>query len=111
MPHDREKDLLAGRDFSHLTEALSWLAGMGYSHEFALDQNGLTDLDTGKIYPPEQLLFRGQYRFEGASDPSDSSELFAVEAADGALGTLVIAYGAKHSGPAEIIRKIAFSYQ
>lgn len=111
MLNDPEKDLLAGQDFSHLTQALEWLKSAGYRHEFSVEPDGLVDLDTQKKYLPAQLRFTGQYRFEGASDPADSSEVFAVVADDGARGSLVVAYGAKHSGPAGIISKIEFSYQ
>ncbi|WP_258104443.1 hypothetical protein [Marinoscillum sp. MHG1-6] len=40
------------------------------------------------------------------TDPSDSSELFMFEANDGTKGTLVMAYGAKHSQNVSLIKQV-----
>ena len=47
----------------------------------------------GKAYQPEDLKIVKVYRFEGESDPSDSSVLYIIEANDGLLGYSIDAYG------------------
>ena len=99
---------LESKDFDHLTEALSYLDSLGYERQFTPDEQGLSDTGSGKKYPVESLRFTAQYRFEGMSDPDDSTELFAVVTEDGIKGTLILSYGAQHSANAEIVRKITF---
>ena len=47
----------------------------------------------GKTYQPEDLKIIKVYRFEGESDPSDSSVLYIIEANDGLVGYSIDAYG------------------
>jgi hypothetical protein len=47
----------------------------------------------GKAYQPDELKIVKVYRFEGESDPSDSSVLYIIEAADGLIGYSMDAYG------------------
>ena len=49
---------------------------------------------SGKLYNPEDLLIIKTYRFEGDSNPSDSSVLYLIEANDGLVGYSMDAYGA-----------------
>ena len=48
----------------------------------------------GKFYKPEDLKIIRTYRFEGDSDPSDSSIVYIIEANDGLIGYSIDAYGA-----------------
>lgn len=48
----------------------------------------------GKLYKPDELLIIKTYRFEGDSNPSDSSILYLIEAKDGLIGYSMDAYGA-----------------
>ena len=61
--------------------------------EFILTPQGFT-IGNGKFYQPQDLKIIKTYRFEGESDPSDSSILYVMEANDGSLGYSVDAYGA-----------------
>jgi hypothetical protein len=61
--------------------------------EFILTPQGFT-IGNGKFYQPHDLKIIKTYRFEGESDPSDSSILYVMEANDGSLGYSVDAYGA-----------------
>ena len=65
---------------------------------------------SGKLYNAEDLTIIKTYRFEGDSDPSDSSILYLLEANDGLIGYSIDAYGvySNHEGNAydEFIRKI-----
>ena len=47
----------------------------------------------GKFYQPEELTIIKTFRFEGDSDPSDSSILYLIEAGDGLIGYSLDAYG------------------
>ncbi len=66
----------------------------GYTANFKATDDALENLDSGKQYRPEDLHVVNFYRFEGISDPSDNSILYAIETTDGTKGTLIDAYGA-----------------
>jgi hypothetical protein len=77
-----------------LAQSNNRLLQEGYTHTFKATEEGLCCLETSKIYKPEEMLLVNYFRFEGISDPSDNSILYAIEAADGTKGTLIDAYGA-----------------
>jgi hypothetical protein len=60
--------------------------------EFRMTPEGFT-AGTGKYYQPEDLKIIRTYRFEGESDPSDSSIIYVIEAKDGLVGYSIDAYG------------------
>ncbi|MGI8951578.1 MAG: hypothetical protein ACR2FN_08335 [Chitinophagaceae bacterium] len=61
-------------------------------HEFRLTPEGFS-AGKGKCYQPEDLKIIKTYRFEGESDPADSSILYLIEANDGLIGYSIDAYG------------------
>jgi hypothetical protein len=61
-------------------------------NEFLLTPSGFS-IGNGKFYHPEDLKIIKTYRFEGESDPSDSSILYVIEAKDGLIGYSIDAYG------------------
>ena len=61
-------------------------------NEFIMTEAGFTS-PAGKLYNPEDLTIIKTYRFEGDSDPSDSSILYLMEANDGLVGYSIDAYG------------------
>src|SRR6266496_691567 len=65
----------------------------GYTENFKVIEEGLQSLETEKIYKPEEVHIINFFRFEGASDPSESAILYVIETDDGAKGTLTDAYG------------------
>jgi len=65
----------------------------GYTENFKVTEEGLQSLETEKIYKPEDVHIVNFFRFEGASDPSESAILYVIETDDGAKGTLTDAYG------------------
>ena len=77
-----------------LSQTLNKMLQQGYDKNFKATEEGLECLESTKVYRPEDLLVANFYRFEGISDPSDNSILYAIETNDGAKGTLVDAYGA-----------------
>jgi hypothetical protein len=64
----------------------------------------------GKTYLADDLKIIRTYRFEGESDPSDSTILYLIEANDGLVGYSIDAYGAYSNhdddGYDEFIREI-----
>ncbi len=65
---------------------------------------------TGKFYKPEDLKIIRTYRFEGESDPADSTVLYVIEANDGLIGYSIDAYGAysnhEEDGYDDFIREV-----
>ena len=80
-------------DMKTLASVLNKLVPEGYKENFKVIEQGLQSLETEKIYTPEQVQIVNFFRFEGASDPSDSAILYVIETNDGAKGTLTDAYG------------------
>ena len=80
-----------------------------HDKEFRLTPEGFT-AGTGKNYQPEDLKIIRTYRFEGESDPADSSIIYLIEANDGLIGYTMDAYGAysdhEEEGYDDFIRKI-----
>jgi len=76
-----------------LTEKLSALAKEGYEVQFNLEDGALTAGESDKHYQPKDLTINEEFRFEGETNPSDMSILYAVETNDGTKGTVVDAYG------------------
>ena len=79
-------------------------------NEFRMTDKGF-GTESGKVYQPEDLKIIRTYRFEGESDPSDSSILYLIEANDGLIGYSIDAYGVYSNHEDEkyddFIRKVA----
>ncbi len=78
---------------STLVQRLNSLLKEGFEAQFSAKENGLQLMSTEKIYKPDEVKILNFYRFEGDSNPSDNSILYAIETFDGMKGTLVDAYG------------------
>jgi hypothetical protein len=77
-----------------LASCLNKITQDGYVENFKVtDEGQLRSLETEKIYKPEDVHIINFFRFEGASDPSDSAILYVIETDDGAKGSLTDAYG------------------
>lgn len=90
-----------------LSQRMNNLKDEGYTEEFVINGNVISS-KSGKEYKPGTLLITQTFRFEGESNPSDSSELFAIETNDKKKGLLVLAYGAQTEDNAEVIKRIKF---
>jgi hypothetical protein len=77
-----------------LNQAIDLAVKRGYSENFKVASNGLTTETENKIYAPTDVKIDDFHRFEGDSDPNDSSILYLIETTDGKKGLLVDAYGA-----------------
>lgn len=78
-----------------LSQVMNQLREKGKDAEFKLADSGLglINATNGKLYPISDLRIIRTYRFEGESDPSDSSILYLIEGTDGQVGYLLDAYG------------------
>jgi hypothetical protein len=81
-----------------------------HDNEFRMTPEGFTP-GNNKYYNPEDLKIIRTYRFEGESDPSDSSIIYVIEGKDGLIGYSMDAYGvySDHGddGYDDFIRKIS----
>jgi hypothetical protein len=95
-------------EMTTLTAVLEKLRQEHSDNEFIPKNDGFTT--KGKFYKPEDLTMIKTYRFEGESDPADSSIVYIIEAKDGTLGYSMDAYGAYSTQEAgnydDLIKKI-----
>lgn len=74
--------------------AMEGLRNEGYATEFEVKEDRLKADDSDEGYKPDDVVIKHHYRFEGESNPSDMSILYAVKTSDGTKGMVVNAYGA-----------------
>ena len=77
----------------------------GFTHNFALEDETVVDVDQQTHYVPEQVAIVEEFREEGMTDPADMSVVLALRAPDGVLGTMVTAYGPENEH-AEVLRRL-----
>lgn len=77
-----------------LVSVMNHLEKSGFQTQFKATDQGLLSLTTNKAYQPHEINVVHFYRFEGESNPDDSSILYAIEAKNSEKGTLVNGYGA-----------------
>ena len=79
--------------YTTLSEGINQLKERGYTCNFEINNEGqLCEVD-GKKYSPSEIELHEYHRFEGMSNPADSSILYALQTASGLKGLLVDAYG------------------
>ncbi len=79
-------------DIQTLSYVLEKLRKQSNDKEFVMEGEYFASPD-GKKYTPEDLLIIKTFRFEGETDPGDSSILYIIETNDGVLGYSMDAYG------------------
>jgi hypothetical protein len=80
-------------EMTTLSQVLEKLRIKRQDNEFLLTAEGFT-IGNGKFYQPQELKIIKTFRFEGESDPSDSSILYLMEGNDGTIGYSIDSYGA-----------------
>ncbi|MDX1629353.1 MAG: hypothetical protein R3345_11675 [Fulvivirga sp.] len=89
-----------------LSQVLNDLKDQGYTEDFNYQDGKLVILGSTDSYVPDEIIIRNEFRFEGESNPADSSILYALETSDSRKGTLVDSYGARsHSELEEFLKK------
>ncbi|MES2651482.1 MAG: hypothetical protein V4663_07075 [Bacteroidota bacterium] len=98
-------------EMNTLSQILEKLRRKGKDNEIKMSDHGkMQSANLNKIYTPEDLTIVKSYRFEGMSDPGDSSVLYLVLDKDGDIGYMLDAYGtySDNEGPAfdDFLKKI-----
>ncbi len=89
---------LKNEDLKTMTASMQSLQKQGFTENFMVNEQGLYSVDSEISYKPEQAKIASFYRFEGDSDPADSSILYAIETDDSIRGLLTDSYG-PHADP------------
>ena len=79
-------------EMTTLTAVLNKLQQKGFNNEFEITAKGFAP-GNGRYYQPEDLTIIKTYRFEGDSDPADSSIVYVIQTNDGLTGFCLDAYG------------------
>ena len=82
------------KNYDSLEDALDDLEERGYAADFGTDTVCLYCGELDIRFHPEEFRVDEVYRFEGDSNPDDSSVVYAITSATGVKGTLIDAYGA-----------------
>lgn len=99
------------RDYETLSEAMNDLQKRGYSEDLNLKSNCIECRNQQMEIMADEFMVDEVYRFEGDTNPDDSSILFAISSEKYKLkGVLVDAYGA-YADPltTDMIQKLRYS--
>lgn len=101
------------RTYDTLVDALNDLKQRGYTTDFNLAFDQIKCMETGICLLPSEFEITGFYRFEGMTNPDDSSIVYTIEAKDGSMkGTLVSAYGVYSDAVSdEMLQKLAVHHK
>ena len=83
-------------DDEHMTSesgVIDRLERDGFTEQFTV-KDGALHSRAGATFAPRDVTIREFGRYEGVSNPSDESVVYAIESRDGVRGTLVDAFGA-----------------
>ena len=83
--------------YTSLSTAIEDLQNDGYTVDFNLVEDGIEAKSLKKQWKAGDLNVIKHYRFEGMTNPSDNSILYAIETNDNQKGLLVDNYGARDS--------------
>ncbi len=67
---------------------------LGFTDQYRIVEDQLENLDTKNRYHPKDVSILKEHRYEGMSNPSDTSLLYVIETVDGSKGTILANYGA-----------------
>jgi hypothetical protein len=76
-----------------VTEALTFLAEIGYGDAFEIGADGLGPAGAAQLYALSTAQVDYTFRFEGASDPGDEMIVLGVTCGGVARGSIVSAFG------------------
>ncbi len=81
------------KSYTSLSEAINSLKDEGFTEDFNLCDAGVENKARKNIHKAVDLNVVKYYRFEGQTNPDDSTILYAIETSTGEKGLLVDAYG------------------
>ena len=76
-----------------VVEIIETFKGEGYIYEFCIKDGALYCNSTDRSYKPAELMIDKSERYEGDSDPSDNTIVYALASGDGSKGILIDSYG------------------
>lgn len=76
-----------------LSDVMDELTGRGFREHFTVVDGRLRAVQSGKVFPADQVTIAEYHRFEGVSDPDDMAILYGLETRSGLRGTLTDAFG------------------
>lgn len=76
-----------------VSEAVDALKARGFTANFEFIDGHFTSVENDRHFEAAELTIVEHHRFEGISNPSDESIVYAIESRDGVRGILVDAYG------------------
>lgn len=79
--------------YDTLAQATKALRDRGYASEFHFTNEGLINKENNRSYDEHNLEIVEYHRFEGISNPSDMSVIYALESEDGCKGVIISPYG------------------
>lgn len=93
--------------YQTLSEASKALSNRGFASSLTIHNSNQAELNN-KMYSANELKVVEYHRFEGMSNPADSSIIYAIETKDSdEKGVLIQSYGAKTSyDQADFIKKV-----
>jgi|SRR4030095_596173 hypothetical protein len=77
-----------------ITEIIETLKKQGYNYDFLVENGEVINRETGERFFPDDLIIESTQRYEGDSNPDDSTVVYAITAKSGTRGILVDSYGA-----------------
>lgn len=81
------------KTFTTLSETIMALVAKGYTNDFNLHPDWIECAPLNLTFKPEEFHVDEVHRFEGMTNPDDSSVLYAISSTSGIKGLLVDAYG------------------
>lgn len=94
-------------NYDTLSEAINNKQAEGYTFDFNLSNSTLECKALNEVFQATEFNVDAFYRFEGDSNPDDSSILYAIHTQSGVKGLLVDAYGTYSDNlNAEMIQKL-----
>ena len=100
------------KTYDPLSEALRDLKLRGYSQDFNLHPEWIECPPLKLRLAPEEFHIDEVHRFEGMTNPDDSSVLYAISSTSGIKGVLVDAYGVYSNAISSVmLKKLTFTQQ
>lgn len=91
---------------STLSQKIEELRQSGYTINYSVKDNQIMNIDDNTELKLDDLIVDHFFRFEGMTNPSDTSILYAINTKDEEKGTLVEAYGINSSISKALAEKI-----
>lgn len=101
------------RNYDTLLDAINDLQRRGFTEDFNIHANCIRCKNEQKEIElhPDDFVVEEFYRFEGESNPDDSSVIYAISSNDGHKGLVIDAYGVYADSLSEpMIEKLRIKY-